>query len=477
MCDCRKIVDPVVKNLLTGRVNAGVVVLIRILDFVIFTAARPFRDRWITYSQIITSICNLWAITAVVLPILLPDFLPPFFLSVDKVVAIASAATAILSGAAVIDALRSLLVPLLGALGNLGGQAGSTFVGHLWGRFQKIALARSYKAAQANVKSAQDKAAVDSEAGQDVEDKEPDLKPVKIQLVLDMDMRDVAADEEGFKRSIQQDVARSVCDDASKVRVLSLEAGSIIVNILLDKDLRGDAQAAAMDLQRQADDPNSQLKQGCCLASCFPAPRPPCLYISSRLPTPHLSFFHSTLHYVWNSLAGVCTRATLSVKIVAQPAESTSHVGLLKASYDSTDIKFANRLLALNNGFLSLFKPEDMVVVGRGYCVESSTPIVSLCCADLQVLRASWIEKKGVFEFIVDGNDGKPLLFNTSNRTCGEEWIAKLSAVQNDKENARPASVGNSLTHSGKVCESLSAPAGLAAIRVCACTRFLASSW
>ena len=196
------------------------------------------------------------------LPVILPDFLPPFSLRLDKVVAIASAATAILSGAAVIDAVRSLIVPLISVLGPLGVKAVSTFVDHMWARFQAIVLMRGHKAAQANVKSAKDKAAVDSEVGQDVEDTEPDLKPATIQLVLDMDMCDVAADEEGFKRTVEQDVARSVCDDASKVRVLSIERGSIIVNILLDKDLRGDAQAAALDLQLQADDPNSQLKQG-----------------------------------------------------------------------------------------------------------------------------------------------------------------------------------------------------------------------
>ena len=145
------------------------------------------------------------------------------------------------------------------------------------------------------------------------------------------------------------------------------------------------------------------------------------------------------------------------MKIVAQPAESISHVGLLKVSCDSTGKKFGSRLLALNNSFLSLFKPEDMVIVGRGYCVESSTPIASFSCTDLKVLRASWSDKEGVFEFVLDCNDGDPLLFSISSRQDGEEWIAKLSAVQNDMKRARPTSVKNSSTHSGKVCQSFSA--------------------
>ena len=89
---------------------------------------------------------------------------------------------------------------------------------------------------------------------------------VRLELVLDMDMADVSEeDAEEFKRAVAQDVASAVDGDPDKVRVLSLEAGSIRVLMALDEGMCASCVRAidvANDLQKQVDDPDSRLKQG-----------------------------------------------------------------------------------------------------------------------------------------------------------------------------------------------------------------------
>jgi hypothetical protein len=88
---------------------------------------------------------------------------------------------------------------------------------------------------------------------------------VRLELVLAMDLNEIAGDEEWFKESIAQDVAKAVGGDPSKVRIISLVAGSIRVLMALDEGICGDGRGAldvANDLQQQAADPNSPLKSG-----------------------------------------------------------------------------------------------------------------------------------------------------------------------------------------------------------------------
>lgn len=88
---------------------------------------------------------------------------------------------------------------------------------------------------------------------------------VRLELVLAMDLNEIAGDEEWFKESIAQDVAKAVGGDPSKVRFISLVAGSIRVLMALDEGICGDGRGAldvANDLQQQAADPNSPLKSG-----------------------------------------------------------------------------------------------------------------------------------------------------------------------------------------------------------------------
>ena len=95
-------------------------------------------------------------------------------------------------------------------------------------------------------------------------DKAAGPEEARVELVLDMDLQDVA-DEDEFKEVVAQDVAAAVDGDASKIRVLSLEAGSIRVHMALDDGVCGDGIRpidVASDLQQQAVDPSSRLKQG-----------------------------------------------------------------------------------------------------------------------------------------------------------------------------------------------------------------------
>ncbi len=83
--------------------------------------------------------------------------------------------------------------------------------------------------------------------------------------MLAIDLNEIAGDEQWFKESIAQDVAKAVGGDPSKVRIISLVAGSIRVLMALDEGICGDGRGAldvANDLQQQAADLNSPLMSG-----------------------------------------------------------------------------------------------------------------------------------------------------------------------------------------------------------------------
>ena len=80
-----------------------------------------------------------------------------------------------------------------------------------------------------------------------------------------MDLEDIhPKDEQDFKNAVSRDLAEAVGGDASKVRVLALERGSIRVHTALDPGVCGDQDPlnVARDLAQQATDPNSALKKG-----------------------------------------------------------------------------------------------------------------------------------------------------------------------------------------------------------------------
>jgi hypothetical protein len=68
-----------------------------------------------------------------------------------------------------------------------------------------------------------------------------------------------------FQETVAQDVTRAVGGTRNKLRILTLEAGSIKVEMMLQADMCGDGRSAleiARNLQRQVADPSSLLKQG-----------------------------------------------------------------------------------------------------------------------------------------------------------------------------------------------------------------------
>jgi hypothetical protein len=88
---------------------------------------------------------------------------------------------------------------------------------------------------------------------------------VEFDLVLDMHLSDILGDQEEFKQGVLQDVVSAVGGQSDKMRVCGLEAGSVIVHIAFDDDIYGDLRStlnAIRQLDRQAGDPGSILKQG-----------------------------------------------------------------------------------------------------------------------------------------------------------------------------------------------------------------------
>jgi chromosome segregation ATPase len=89
---------------------------------------------------------------------------------------------------------------------------------------------------------------------------------VRVELVLAMKLSDIhEGDEQEFEAAVAQDVADAVGGDVTKVRVLSLQPGSIKVSLALDEGVCGDAftpLAVANKLKRQAKDQKSLLKKG-----------------------------------------------------------------------------------------------------------------------------------------------------------------------------------------------------------------------
>lgn len=78
-------------------------------------------------------------------------------------------------------------------------------------------------------------------------------------------MSDVLSDPEGFKALVIEDLAHAVDGLPHKMHIFGLEAGPVIVNIAFDQDVCGGIRPVLdvlRDLERQAGDPMSKLRQG-----------------------------------------------------------------------------------------------------------------------------------------------------------------------------------------------------------------------
>lgn len=87
---------------------------------------------------------------------------------------------------------------------------------------------------------------------------------IHVALTLDMNMNEITGKHIEFMQAVEADVAMAVGGDGRQVRVVSLEAGSIIVHLELGQGIRGgeDAADVAHELERQSADSNSALRQG-----------------------------------------------------------------------------------------------------------------------------------------------------------------------------------------------------------------------
>ena len=67
-----------------------------------------------------------------------------------------------------------------------------------------------------------------------------DKEQTGLDLVLDYPFEDLAGEEERFKEAVLLDIAMAVGADVAKMRVVSLEAGSVIASLLLEQGLCGE---------------------------------------------------------------------------------------------------------------------------------------------------------------------------------------------------------------------------------------------
>ncbi len=92
----------------------------------------------------------------------------------------------------------------------------------------------------------------------------PQVQTAELELVLAMEMGEVAGREEEFGLGVSADVAGAVGGRADKVRVVGLRAGSVVASVAVEEGVCGEGRALldiAHDLHRQATDPTSPLRQ------------------------------------------------------------------------------------------------------------------------------------------------------------------------------------------------------------------------
>jgi Ca2+-binding EF-hand superfamily protein len=88
---------------------------------------------------------------------------------------------------------------------------------------------------------------------------------VEFDLVLDIEFSAILQDVDGFKQDVVRDLVLAVGAQSDKIRVLGLEAGSVIVRVIFDEGVCGDIRSALdalREIERQAANPMSVLRQG-----------------------------------------------------------------------------------------------------------------------------------------------------------------------------------------------------------------------
>ena len=111
----------------------------------------------------------------------------------------------------------------------------------------------------------------DHVAGHDDIEIETEQQFVELHVTLGMEPKDVIDWQDEFKAAVAQDVAIAVRGDVGKIRVLGLQVDSVVVELGLAPGVCGNdmtALNAARDLQRQALDASSILRQGRMTSNC-----------------------------------------------------------------------------------------------------------------------------------------------------------------------------------------------------------------
>jgi len=336
-----------------ARANALILVMVYMIELVLLVWKRPFRDGWVNISGVLTTFSNFFAIGMAALPIVLPDFEAPDWLS-DTAMQLAIVSTAILAAGTLLGPVTdvcSKAVPSVSLLmTSLSGLASV-----LWVRLQLICFDRGKKQAQRVVDAAAaPKAAHDAEAGPG-EGKE-DAEEVRMELVFDVDMSEIADDKEGFKAAIVEEIATALGGDNTKIRVLSLQPYTRLdsqrnqVRLLLALDAGVSDQFCAApqvveEIKRKTANPDSRLMQNL--------------------------FAHVTEAYG-------C--------VAEKPAESDDLVRGSMLSVQAEDCplnlssKTAARYCVLERGEVKCFEVESLVVKDKQYDLEASVPFHSFSC-------------------------------------------------------------------------------------------------
>ena len=164
----KKIFSALNKNWLDGEYNAGAHVAIYSIDLLLYAVARPFRDRTVSFSQVVGSCTNLCGILIAALPILLDVDLIPDWLNSSLMMAVSTLGTLCMAAQALMDPVFLFAGTFFQVTGQVTETLGKCNVGGicsalgmaLWVRFQKICMARTKTASAATVRKAREQASV-----------------------------------------------------------------------------------------------------------------------------------------------------------------------------------------------------------------------------------------------------------------------------------------------------------------------------
>jgi hypothetical protein len=351
----KKIVNALCKTLIHGTANCLILLAIYLGELLIYTFKRPFRDSWVNLSQLLSSICNLAAITAATCPIFSPDFEFPPWISY-AVLVLSSIATGFIAFTILFGSMLQLGLALSNSTGVLSTAFSTLAAVALWVRLQLIFFACGKRRPQAIVDiTTSSEVDLEETVGKENEERHM-VYEVRMDLIWAMDMGVIADDQEGFKEAVRQEVAASINGNSCKVQVISLqpllEAGAsedqafTRVFLAIEADVCGDGRDAweiSDMLKSQVEDPNSQLMRGLC-----------CDVISADV--------------------GLAKRTPSSEKIL--------HIGILhtKEADNEDTLGFQERLCIIKDREMTFFKMEDVAVHDRNYDVESSVPVFSIPC-------------------------------------------------------------------------------------------------